>query len=135
MSGHAQTPADILKRADSAFSQLSMETGMRAAFLAYADDAVIKLNNNQFAVRGKAELEKWLGEGPEDFKLEWLPRVAEIAASGDLGYTFGSWRLHLADGTFRYGEYVTIWKKQSDGSWKFILDGGNATPPNPGDWP
>jgi hypothetical protein len=28
-----------------------------------------------------------------------------------------------------YGVYVTVWKKQSDNSWKFVLDGGNDTPP------
>lgn len=134
MTSFAQSSADVLRSADLAFSQLSLDQGMRAAFLAYADEQVIKLNNKQFAVRGKADLEKWLGDGPEDFKLEWKPVVAEIASSGDLGYTFGRWRMTLADGTFHYGEYVTIWKKQGDGNWKFVLDGGNATPDDPGTW-
>jgi hypothetical protein len=29
----------------------------------------------------------------------------------------------------RYGNYMSVWKKQDDGSWKFVLDGGNTTPP------
>lgn len=134
MASLAQSPAEILKATDRAFSQLSLDKGMAAAFLEYADEEVIKLNHNQFAIRGKAELEKWLGEGEEDFKLEWKPLAAEIAASQDLGYTFGCWRLRSADGSFRYGEYVTVWKRQDGGNWKFVLDGGNPTPPNPGAW-
>ena len=126
--------AEQLKQADLAFSQLCQEKGMKASFLAYSDENVIKLNNKEFAVRGKANLEKWFGDEKEDFKLIWKPDFAEVSKSGDLGYTFGNWRLTLADGTQRYGNYMTIWKKQADGSWKYVMDGGNATPDNPDLW-
>jgi ketosteroid isomerase-like protein len=130
----AQNNAEPLKLADLAFNQLCQEKGMKFSFLEFADDNVIKLTNKAFASRGKAALEKEFGDEVQDFKLEWKPDFAEMAASGDLGYTFGNWRLTLSDGTVRYGEYMTVWKKQADGSWKYVMDGGNGTPDNPEIW-
>jgi ketosteroid isomerase-like protein len=56
---------------------------------------------------------------------------ADVAASGDLGYTFGTYVFITKDKDgkpFReYGKYTSIWKMQKDGSWKVVLDMGNAT--------
>jgi len=58
---------------------------------------------------------------------------AEIARSGDLGYTYGNYEFITMDSLQKesktYGNYVTIWKRQADGSWKYVLDGGVSTPP------
>ncbi len=57
---------------------------------------------------------------------------AEVSASGDLGYTFGGFAFKIktkagVDTTY-YGDYITIWRKQPDGKWKFVFDGGTDTP-------
>ena len=61
--------------------------------------------------------------------LTWEPLRADIAASGDLGWTTGRYTstAALPDGTTRSGQgrYVTIWRKQTDGSWKVVMDLGN----------
>lgn len=66
------------------------------------------------------------------FSLTWEPIEAVVSASGDLGYTLGRWRSRSvhADGktVTGQGKYVTIWKKQKDGSWKAAVDIGNTTP-------
>jgi ketosteroid isomerase-like protein len=62
---------------------------------------------------------------PTDAILEWVPVAANIAASGDLGCTVGE-ALVRARGS--YSKYLTIWKRQPDGAWKFVADGGNARP-------
>ena len=56
--------------------------------------------------------------------------AAEVAASGDLGYSWGT-----STGTSREtgqqafrGKYMTVWKKDADGNWKFIADLGNSSP-------
>ena len=55
-----------------------------------------------------------------------------MSSSGDLGCTFGSWTLNSktksGTGTSVYGDYITVWQKQPDNSWKYIMDGGNKTP-------
>ncbi len=64
--------------------------------------------------------------------LSWEPKKAEVAKSGELGWTWGTFELHTKDAegkpVVRYGKYVNIWRKQKDGAWKVILDMGNASP-------
>ncbi len=62
--------------------------------------------------------------------LSWQPTTAEVSASGDLGYTIGRWEVGPRAGgePLGRGSYVTIWRKQTDGSWKVVRDVGNADP-------
>ncbi|PYX88395.1 MAG: nuclear transport factor 2 family protein, partial [Acidobacteria bacterium] len=57
---------------------------------------------------------------------------AEMAASGDLGYTYGTFEFRAKDKDghpiVRYGKYATVWKKQKDGTWKVAMDMGNSAP-------
>jgi ketosteroid isomerase-like protein len=55
-------------------------------------------------------------------KLGWWPLWAGIAQSGDLGFTTGP----VEVGGVRQGHYFTMWKKQADGGWKWIYDGGSG---------
>ena len=117
-----------LLKTDQDFSQMSIEKGMKEAFLFYAADSVIMLRQGQFPLFGKSELIKHLETVPDkQIHLRWVPIVAE--ASGNLGYTFGKWELRFTGkDTAEYGNYVTIWKKFPGGNWKYVLDGGNDTP-------
>lgn len=57
-----------------------------------------------------------------DSSLAWWPKLAGIARSGDLGFTTGSFSIDAAR-TPR-GQYFTVWKRQPDGAWRWIFDGG-----------
>ncbi len=67
--------------------------------------------------------------GDESVELTWTPEVAEVAYYGDMGYTIGTYEFVQGDpeGGFvrSNGTYVTIWRKQGDGSWKVAVDIGN----------
>lgn len=60
------------------------------------------------------------------FKLSWEPREAVVSNSGDIGYTHGSYQISFNDPESnilkRSGNYVCIWKKQEDGTWKCVLE-------------
>jgi len=119
----------VLLETDLAFSALSEEKGMVEAFLTYADEEVIKLQDKAFPLWGKKAMQDAYSELTDStFTLTWVPLKAEIAASNDFGYTFGNWTLVRSNGTTVYGNYVSIWKKQADGSWKYVLDTGTETP-------
>jgi len=60
-------------------------------------------------------------------RLTWTPVGGDISASGDLGYTYGTFEFRAKD-KVDYGKYTSIWKLQKDGSWKVVLDMGNASP-------
>jgi len=74
---------------------------------------------------------------PPDKKplLAWQPNFAGMAASGDMGFTTGPWeaKADIKDEKPQgYGHFVTVWKKQADGSWKFVVDLGISHPQSGG---
>jgi ketosteroid isomerase-like protein len=63
------------------------------------------------------------------FSVSWTPTMADVSASGDLGYTVGTYDMAMT-GVSEKGKYVTTWKKQPAGDWKVVNDTFNAdTPP------
>ncbi len=61
--------------------------------------------------------------------LSWEPEVAAISASGELGYTTGPWEFRAtsaADTVSGAGHYVTVWKRDSSGTWKIAVDIGTS---------
>ena len=69
------------------------------------------------------------------FSMRWSPSKAD--ASGDLGYTVGTYQISRNNPTGQAvkenGKYVTAWKKDSGGTWKvaeFIFN-ADAAPPAP----
>jgi ketosteroid isomerase-like protein len=124
----AQAKADI-KKTDSAMSALAAQEGFLKALLFYADSNMIKFNDGQHPVIGIAKFQKFANERPSTKSIAWEPRFVDVAASCDLGYTWGNWKLTTPD-TAYYGNYFTVWKRQKDGTWKHVLDGGNNTPAN-----
>jgi ketosteroid isomerase-like protein len=119
--------ADILLQTDRDFSAMSVKEGMHKAFLFYiADDGVI-LRNNSYPAKGKKALEnRFTMKSDSAFVLSWQPLFEKISESGDLGYTYGVHsNTNKLTGEVTKGTYVTIWQKQTDGSWKFVLDTGS----------
>lgn len=124
------TKQEIIKT-DKAFSALCEQKGMKKAFVLYASDDVIKPRDNKQPLIGKnALIKSFEGAPPQAFTLTWEPLKADV--SEGLGYTFGNWQMKSktsngTDTTY-YGNYVSIWKRQSDGAWKYVFDSGNPTP-------
>ncbi len=120
-----------IMNADLEFSALSVREGISAAFIKYAADDVVLLRDKRFPIIGIDSLKVAFKNRSEGSLLEWKPWKAEAAASGDLGYTLGNWRLttkdSLGNDQMSYGNYFTIWKK-INGEWKYVVDGGNDTP-------
>lgn len=115
---------------DRSFSKRAQEKGIAEAFVYYADEKVIKPAAGQQPVFGKFELMESFEKNPPNYTLTWEPLRAE--ASGNLGYTFGSYTLttKTAEGkdSVQYGNYVSVWKRKKDGSWRYVIDTGNSTP-------
>jgi ketosteroid isomerase-like protein/quercetin dioxygenase-like cupin family protein len=59
------------------------------------------------------------------FALTFAPTKAVVSASGDVGYTAGTYDASMG-GVAEKGKYITVWKKQADGSWKATDDIFNA---------
>jgi len=118
--------------ADRSFNKMAQENGIEKAFIYYADEKVIKPQPGRQPIVGKfALIESYRSNPPVDYTLTWEPLRAE--ASGTLAYTFGGYELvsktkdGLRDST-QYGNYVSIWRRKKDGSWRYVLDTGSPTP-------
>jgi ketosteroid isomerase-like protein len=115
---------DVLMQADRDFSSLSQSKGMKTAFLQYMDNNGILLRPDHYPLVGEGARTYLQNQKEGGATLTWEPQAAEVAQSGDLGYTYGLYTVTTKDTTLQ-GTYVSIWKKQKDGSWKFVLDTGN----------
>jgi ketosteroid isomerase-like protein len=119
-----------LKKLEGEFMQAAADHGSQGYMAYYADDAVEVQNGRGFLV-GKAEIAKTMGflDNPNNHLL-WTPVGGDMSASGDLGYTYGTFEFRFRDKEGKlasnYGKYTSIWKKQKNGSWKVVLDMGNA---------
>ena len=126
VSVQAQSALHDMVKTEQAFSKMAEEKNTRDAFMAFiADDGLLFRPG---AVNGK----KWMIEHPvppSDKKplLAWQPAYAGMAASGDMGFTTGPWEAKpdiKDEKPSGYGHFITVWKKQADGSWKFVVDLG-----------
>lgn len=121
-----------LLAADTAFSELSRLRGAPEAFRAYFAEDATSLPMGEPAIHGRDNIFAAMSANPAG-TLTWKPQAADVSASGDLGYTWGLWEFQTigADGQPKaaHGKYISVWKRQADGSWKIVLDGGNTNPP------
>lgn len=117
--------------ADSAFADLGYRMGSAFAFSnTVAPDGVVFANPQ--IVIGPRAVEEFLTSRVAESSLTWHPVFAAVAGSRDLGYTIGEYTVTARGPTGaavqRFGKYLTVWKRQSNGTWKFVVDGGNGSP-------
>lgn len=116
----------LLLQTDKAFSDMSVEKGMKAAFIEYIDSNGVLLKPNQLPIVGANAIDYLIEQNDTGYTLNWQPQYAFVASSADLGYTYGIYALHPNNiDTVIYGTYLSIWQKQGDGKWKFVLDSRN----------
>ena len=122
----------ILLKEDGDFSTMSVREGMQKAFLAYIADNGVMLRDNGYPIMGRDSLISFLsGRTDTSFTLLWKPVYEKIAASGELGYTYGIYtRTIKSSGAVTRGTYVTIWEKLKGGTWKFVMDTGTEGLPD-----
>lgn len=124
------SPLHSMVATERAFAQASADKGTRDSFLMFiAEDGILF---RPTAVPGK----KWMLEHPVPVTenrplLAWQPIFAEMAAAGDLGYTYGPWEFKQSihdQKAVAFGHFATVWKKQADGNWRFAIDLGISHP-------
>jgi ketosteroid isomerase-like protein len=111
---------------DRAFSAQSQSKGLRAAFMDFIDNDAVLLRPNSLPLAGGQAMDLIIRSNDSLSVLTWEPKKVEISSSGDLGYTYGVYsRKPVDEDTVYFGTYVTIWKRQPGGKWKFVLQSGN----------
>ncbi len=114
---------DILA-AETALCNMAKEKGLEAAFLAFAaDDAVICKTTKIY--KGKEGIKEYFARKDKNDKLTWKPLYVDVSEAADMGYTYGEYDfegVRVGRTITDHGVFHTIWKKQPDGSWKFVVN-------------
>lgn len=123
----------ILLERDREFDRVTAQKGLEGFLSFIAEDAAFFPANAQIALGKEGARVVWSDAlTTPGLSIRWKPLKADLAQSGELGYTYGTFesRGPGADGktVTRYGKYVTIWKKQLDGTWKVVVDIGTPSP-------
>jgi ketosteroid isomerase-like protein len=125
-------PLEAMRAADAAFSATASRVGTGRAFGEYAaENAQIFSTPGEF-ITGPSAISAAFGPPSDNSTLVWHPVAGEVAQSGDLGFTVGNAQFigKREDGApvARHSKYLTVWKKQRDGNWRYVVDGGSARP-------
>jgi ketosteroid isomerase-like protein/quercetin dioxygenase-like cupin family protein len=123
----AEQERAALLEADRQWSQSTKDLDLFMSF--WAPDATAYLPGMP-AMRGADAIRKTWGEiiSSPGFVGSWKADKADVSGSGDVGYTSGSYEMTVG-GVKDSGKYVTVWKKQPEGTWKVAEDIGNSNLP------
>jgi ketosteroid isomerase-like protein len=110
--------------AERAFAARGQEVSVKQVFAEFAAPDGVLLDSERGAENARAQIAGWPERDNPGF-IKWWPLYAGISRDGTLGFTTGA---ATFGGDQRFSNYFTIWKKQPDGSWKWMIDMGAAAP-------
>lgn len=121
---YSEIDAKPVLEADKQFSDMSRQIGIKKAFMEFMSPEGVLLRPEQLPLVGAEAINYMSLVEDDNFVLSWKPTGGEISSSKDMGFTYGVYELKMPDTTIS-GTYVNIWEKQSDGSWKYVLNNTN----------
>jgi hypothetical protein len=113
---------------DLAFARLAGDSGAGIAFERWAAPDAHAFFGGGLLVEGPQAIGRAV-TGSETWS--WYPVFAGASVDGSMGWTVGEAVISTADGHSGPSKYLTIWKRQPDGSVKFLTDGGSGRPVRP----
>ena len=120
-----QNSEDQLLDIDRKFSDYALKNGFNEAFIEFAHPDAVLLRENSMPITGKQAITNiYEKSDTTGIRFSWEPLAGTLAKSGELGYTYGIYALQV-DTTIEKGTYVSVWKKDEQGNWKYVLDSGN----------
>jgi uncharacterized protein (TIGR02246 family) len=124
-----------IEQSNAKFSDAVKQGDTVAMVANYADDAVMMMDGTP-AWRGRSEIAKQIIAAFKPMKgADVKLTTSQVDIGGDYAIETGTYETTVsAPGgkpQTERGKYVTVWKKQADGSWKIYRDVGNSDAPPP----
>ena len=117
-----------LRQAEERWNEAYAARDAAALSAMYANDAVLAAPGAAI-VSGKDAIAKDMQAMASDpnFALGFESDRVGVAASGDLAFTRGHYPMTMTDPVTKApytskGNYLTVWRKQADGSWRAVED-------------
>jgi uncharacterized protein (TIGR02246 family) len=133
----APDPAEVRRAIEDANAKATaamVKGDLSAVFdAAYANDAVLLMSNLPKAVGRDAIIAAWGTMTKQAAVKSATFRTEDVLIGGDLAVETGAYEMTLVPKkgpeVTDTGKYLTVWRKQPDGSWKVIRDAGNTNGP------
>jgi ketosteroid isomerase-like protein len=116
-----------IEKTEADFKKYLAEKGVAESFHFFADSAAIIIRGNDSMIKGPDAIKNYYGRPAyKNATVNWSPDGITVSSSGDLAFSYGRYHWVFTDSTGKKtdykGNYHTIWKKQADGSWKYVWD-------------
>jgi len=127
-----------LLETDRAWAREASEGHDAEKVLAYWTDDARVVMAGEPTLAGKKAIREMVTKSlsTPGFHITWTPERAEVAASGDVGYTVGTNQFTITDAagktTVMPGRYLTVWRRDASGHWKCVEDYSTPSSPSPG---
>lgn len=122
----------LLMELEAKFEKDVIAGGGKAFASWFAPDGMT-LANGKPPVVGREAIAAQALWSPKDYQLTWTPEGGQMSPQGDMGFTWGHYEGRSKDQNgnpvVTTGRYMTVWKKQPDGTWKVALDSSADAPP------
>ncbi|MDD4993036.1 MAG: DUF4440 domain-containing protein [Paludibacter sp.] len=112
---------------EKAFEKMAHDKGITEAFYYFADSMAVIKRANDSLIYGKECIRHFYAlKNYSNATVNWTPDFIQVSNDGTLAYTYGKylWKFKQVDGTTQEftGIFHTVWKKQKNGSWKYVWD-------------
>ena len=115
-------------KTDSTWSALAKDGADPEKVLSYWSDDAVVLSPGQPMIKGKDALRKMVQDSKNipGFSISWKSKEVQFSPDGNMAYLYGENLITINDSTGKRinmpGRGYTVWRKQSDGSWKCVVD-------------
>ena len=126
-------PREALMNTSRDWAAATASGDLERALAYWTDDAIV-LPPDQPAVVGKAAIRAYVQQAASmpGFSITWEPELAVVSENGDMGYMVERNRVTFNDAAgalqTQFGKAVTVWRLQTDGRWKCVVDTWNGNP-------
>ncbi len=131
----ASAGTDLLYKLETQFQKAVAAQGGAGFASWFAPDGIV-LGNGVAPVVGQVAIQKSANWNAKSYQLTWTPTGAWMDPSGETGYTWGHYEGQSKDANGNpidtSGRYITVWSKQTDGSWKVELEASANEPTEAG---
>lgn len=114
-------------KAEDDFKNLAQTKGIAEAFYTFADSNAVIKRENDTLIKGKENIKAYYAAPKfQKASVTWKPEFVDVSSDGTMAYTYGPYVWTTTDSMgnkkeFK-GRFHTVWKKQSDGRWKYVWD-------------
>lgn len=125
-----------IRAADTALQKAVADKDLERIVSFYAEEAVMLPTAEPIVVGKSAIREEWqhILSIPRFQNNSSLTRI-DVSSSGDMAYSMGTYVATMlgeaGNSATEPGKWLSVWKRQADGSWRIVVDTYNTDIPPP----